>query len=98
MQRSSHGTSTFPPLALCSPVLLQRLPHWSPILRCRFQNYFLDLLLDQPFGQQLQLVRATAELSPLKIVFPFDSNIGHHYGQHLLMNIDSRYPVRHKSS
>jgi hypothetical protein len=74
------------------------LPHWPPIPRCRFHDNFLDLLLDQPFGQEPQLVGAAAELSPLKIALPFDSNIGHHHGQHLLMNIDSRYPVRHKSS
>src|SRR5579864_7271292 len=30
-----------------------------------------------------------------RIVFPFGRNIGHHHGQHLLMNIDSRYLVRH---
>jgi hypothetical protein len=76
-------------------MLLQRLPHWPPILRCGFHDHFLDLLLDQPFGQQPQLVGAAAELSPLKIVFPFGRNIGHHHGQHLLMNINSRYPVRH---
>jgi hypothetical protein len=42
------------------------------------------------------LFGAAAKQPPLKLVLFFDFNVGHHYGQHLLMGIDSRYLVRHK--
>ena len=76
---------------------LQRAPEGSPILSCGLHDNFLDPLLDQPIRQSPQFVRAGAELVPIKIVFAFDRYIGYHYGQHSLVNINSRYPVTHKA-
>src|SRR5947199_174296 len=42
------------PLALLGnwlPVTLQCFPHWFPILRRGFHDYFLSLLLEKPRGQ-----------------------------------------------
>jgi hypothetical protein len=33
----------------------------------------------------------------LKCVFAFDFDVGHDHSQHLFMNVDSRYPVRHNA-
>src|SRR2546423_1323077 len=54
------------------------------------------LLLDEPRSQRSQLFRVTAKHPSLKLVFAFDFNVGHNYSQHLLVDIDSRYPVRHR--
>jgi hypothetical protein len=34
--------------------------------------------------------------APLKLVFAFGFHVGYDHGQHLFMNVNSRYPVRHK--
>ena len=47
-------------------------------------------------SQQSQLFGVAAKHPPLKLVLTVDFDVGHNYGQHLFMNIDSRYPVRHK--
>jgi len=38
----------------------------------------------------------TAESLSLKLVLAFGFNVGYYHGQHLLMHIDSRYPVSHR--
>jgi hypothetical protein len=43
-----------------------------------------------------KLFRVAAKHPPLKLVFAFDFNVGHNHSQHLLVDIDSRYPVRHR--
>jgi hypothetical protein len=65
-------------------------------LRRRLHDYFFGLLLDEPRSQRSQLFRVAAKHPPLKLVFAFDFNVGHNYSQHLLVDIDSRYPVRHR--
>src|SRR5215469_4809722 len=97
MQLSRHCASTFPFLADRPPVAFQRSPNRLPILRRGFHHYFLDLLLDQPLGKPLQLLGVATKPSPLEFVFAFTLNVGHHYSQHLLMHIDSRYPISHGS-
>jgi hypothetical protein len=52
-------------------------------------------LLEQPCGERSQLFGAAAKQPPLKLVFLFDFDVGHDHCQHLLVNIDSRYPVGH---
>jgi hypothetical protein len=42
------------------------------------------------------LFGAGAKQVPLKLVFLFDFDVGHDHCQHLLVDIDSRYSVRHK--
>ena len=37
-------------------------------------------------------------MTSFKLVFAFDVHIGHNYGQHLFMNIDSSYSVRQNGS
>jgi hypothetical protein len=61
----------------------------------RFHDYFLDLLLEQPFGQRAQLFGVAAEHSSLKVVLTVNFYVGHNYGQHFFVNIDSCYPMRH---
>src|SRR5215469_15031913 len=36
------------------------------------------------------------KLTPFKPVFPCDFHVSHYHGQHLLMHVDSRYPVTHE--
>jgi hypothetical protein len=40
----------------------------------------------------------TTITASLKYVFAFDFDVGHNHSQHLFMNVDSRYPVRHNDS
>src|SRR5262249_12861965 len=98
MQRSGPPPCAFSLLADRLPIPFQRFPHWFPILRRRFHDYFFDLLLDEPFRQQSQMARVAAKLAPLKLILAFDFDVGHDYGSPSLMNIDSRYSVRHSSS
>src|SRR5215471_9727384 len=95
MQLSRHCASTFPFLADRPPVAFQRSPNRLPILRRGFHHYFLDLLLDQPLGKSLQLLGVATKPSPLEFVFAGTLNVGHHYSQHLLMHVNSRYPISH---
>src|SRR5215471_12814087 len=95
MQLSRHCASTFPFLADRPPVAFQRSPNRLPILRRGFHHYFLDLLLDQPLGKSLQLLGVATKPSPLEFVFALTLNVGHHYSQHLLVNVNSRYPISH---
>jgi hypothetical protein len=44
----------------------------------------------------LCLFGVAAEPSSLKLVLTVDFHVRHNYGQHLFMNMDSRYPVGHK--
>src|ERR1700730_7962687 len=96
MQRSRPPACPFPLLADGLPTPLQRFPNWFPILRRRFHDYFLDLLLEQPCGEGSQLFGDAAKHSPLKPELNVNFHVRHNYGQHLFMNINSRYPVRHK--
>ena len=79
-----------------APVLLQRLPHRSPVLRGRFHHDFLDLALDQPVGERAQLAGVGPDLQPFKVEVAFDLDVGHHDGQHLLVHVNPRDPVRHR--
>src|SRR5204863_4345964 len=96
MQRAGPPPCSFPLLAERLPIPFQCFPHGFPILRRRLHDYFFGLLLDEPRSQRSQLFRVAAKHPPLKLVFAFDFNVGHNYSQHLLVDIDSRYPVRHK--
>src|SRR5208337_3273493 len=96
MQCSRLTACAFPFLTHRLPVSLQRVPNWFPILRRRFHDYFLGLLLEQPCGQRSQLFGVAAKHPPLKPELTVNFHVRHNYGQHLFMNINSRYPVRHK--
>src|SRR5271167_130749 len=98
MQRSGPAPCAFPLLAYRFPIPFQSSPNWFPILRRRFHDYFLGLLLDGPCSQRSQLFGGTAKHPPLKLVFTFDFDVRHNDSQDLFMNIDSRYPVGHSSS
>jgi len=80
-----------------TPMLLECLPHRPPVLRGRFHDDFLDLALDQPVSQVTQVGRRRAGLLALEVEVAVDLNVGHHDCQHLLMYVDSRDPVRHRS-
>jgi len=95
MQRSGHRACAFPFLAHRLPQSLQRSPHRFPVLRRRFHHRFLDFLFEQPFGERSQLFRVAAEQPPFKLVFTVDFDVRHNHCQHLLMDINSRDPVRH---
>src|SRR5712664_3757223 len=96
MQRAGPPPGSFPLLAERLPIPFQCFPYRFPILRRRLHDYFFGLLLDEPRSQRSQLFRVAAKHPSLKLVFAFDFNVGHNYSQHLLVNIDSRYPVRHR--
>src|ERR1700745_963356 len=96
MQRAGPPPGSFPLLAERLPIPFQCFPNGFPILRRRLHDYFFGLLLDEPRSQRSQLFRVAVKHPPLKLVFAFDFNVGHNYSQHLLVNIDSRYPVRHR--
>src|SRR3974390_1101065 len=96
MQRAGPPSGSFPLLAERLPIPFQCFPHGFPILRRRLHDYFFGLLLDEPRSQRSQLFRVAAKHPPLKLIFAFDLNLGHNYSQHLLVDIDSRYPVRHR--
>src|ERR1035437_6207208 len=99
MQRAAHLAGPLPLLARRLPVPLQRSPHPLPVLRGRFHDYFLDLLLVQPLGQQVQLTGSSAELSALKLILAFPSDVSHHYRQHLLLvNVNCCDSIRHHAS
>src|SRR5882762_2460869 len=98
MQRAGPLPCSFPLLAERLPIPFQCFPHGFPILRRRLHDYFFGLLLDEPRSQRSQLFRVAAKHPPLKLVFAFDFNVGHKYSQHLLVDINSRYPVGHSSS
>ena len=80
------------------PVLFQRFPHRPPVLRGRFHDDFLDLLLDQPVGQAAQIGRRRPDLLALEVEVAVDLDVGHHDRQHLLVDVNSRDPVRHAAS
>src|SRR6266850_3964170 len=71
------------------------LPDWFPILGRRFHDHFLGLLIERPCCQRSQLFGVTTKHPPLKLVLTVDFNVRDNHGQHLFMNIDSRYSVRH---
>src|ERR1700719_3376258 len=96
MQRSRPPACAFPLLADGLPTPLQRFPNWFPIWRRRFHDSFLDLLLEQPCGEGSQLFGVAAKHPPLKPELAINFHVRHNYGQHLFMNINSRYPVGHK--
>jgi hypothetical protein len=50
MQRTREVRRSVVRPAARSPVLFQGLLHWSPVLRGRLHDDFLDLVLDQPVG------------------------------------------------
>src|SRR5216110_2106183 len=75
------------------PIPLQCFPNWFPILGRRFHDHFIDLVLKQPCGERSQLVGAAAKKPPFKLVLTIDFDVRHDHSQHLLVDIDSRYPV-----
>src|SRR5207237_1243340 len=96
MDCARHPARTFPLLTAWLPVPLQRSPDRFPVLRGGFHYYFLDLLLAEPFRQPLQLLGVAPIPASLQWVFVFDFDISHNHRQLLFMDIDSRYPIRHK--
>ena len=96
MECARHPARTFPLLTAWLPVPLQRSPNWFPVLRGGFHYYFLDLLLAEPFRQPLQLLGVAPIPASLQWVFVYDFDISHNHRQLLFMDIDSRYPIRHK--
>src|SRR5215813_181581 len=80
------------------PVPFQRSPDGLPILRRRFHNYFCHLLLDEPFGQEPQMLGIAPKPAPLKLILTSDFDIRHDHSQHLFMDVNSRYPVHESSS
>ncbi len=67
------------------------------VLRRRLHDDVLDLALDQPVGQAAQIGRRRPDLLALEVRVAVDLDVGHHDGQHLLVHVNSRDPVRHRS-
>src|ERR1700758_216032 len=49
-------------------------------------------------GTKLRVNSRATNHSSLKLVLTVDFHVGHNHGQHLFMNVDSRYSVGHSSS
>ena len=64
--------------------------------RGRLHDDFLDLVFDQPVGQATELDRRRADLLALEVEVVVDLDVGHRDGQHLLVDVYSRNPVRHR--
>src|SRR5215813_7326008 len=96
MQGPRHLSGTLPVCTRRFPESLQRSPDRFAVLRRGFHHRFLGLLLDQPLRKQLQLLGVATLPPSLKLVFVVDFDVSHNYGQLLLMDIDSRYPIRHR--
>jgi hypothetical protein len=93
MECARHPARTFPLLTAWLPILLEHSPNRFPVLRSGFHDHFLHLLLNQPFRQQLQLLRVASVPASLELVFVFNFDVSHNHGQLLFMCIDSRYPI-----
>jgi hypothetical protein len=93
--REATRVRSFPTLR--PPVLFQRFPDRPPILRGRLHDDFLDPVLDQPVGQAAQIGRCRSDLLALEVEIAIDLDVGHHHRQHLLVDVNSRDSVRHRS-
>src|SRR5258708_12044544 len=98
MPRSRLPPRAFSSLAHRFPIPFQRFPHWFPILGRRFHDYFFGLLLEQPCRQRSQLFGVAAKPPALKLVFTIDFDVSDNDSQHLLVDINPRYPIGHSSS
>ena len=78
-------------------MLFQRFPHRPPVLRGRLHDDFLDILLDQPVGQTAQIGRRRPDLVAVEVKVAVDLDVGHDDREHLLVDVNSRDPVRHRS-
>jgi hypothetical protein len=65
-------------------------------LRGRFHHDFFDLALREPLRQGSQLRRAGAHRPAFKEKLAIDLDVGHYDGEHLLVHIDARDPIRHR--
>jgi hypothetical protein len=97
MERAREGRRAVARAAPRAPVLFQGLPHRPPVLRGRLHDDFLDLLLDQPVGHSAQISRRRPDLLALEVEVAVDLDVGHHDRQHLLVDVNTRDPVRHRS-
>jgi hypothetical protein len=55
VKSTGHGARLFTLQAHWPPILLQGLPHRSPVLRGRFHHDLFDLAFDEPVGERAQL-------------------------------------------
>ena len=67
------------------------------VLRGRLHDDFLDVLRDQPVGQAAQIGRRRPDLLAVEVKVAVDLDVGHHDREHLLVDVNSRDPVRHRS-
>ena len=97
MKRAREPWRTIARTALGAPLLFQRLPHRPPVLRGRFHDDFLDVVLDQPVGQAAQIGRRRPDLLAVEMKVAVDLDVGHHDREHLRVDVNSRDPVGHRS-
>ena len=98
VQRARHRAHARARLAMALPAPLQRVPHRTPILCGRFHHHCLDLLRHQPRGQLPQRARARSHAPSVELALPFHRDVSDHDRQHLLVDVNSRNPVRHRVS
>jgi hypothetical protein len=79
MQLAGHLGGALALLARRFPQPLQRAPHRLPVLRRGFHDDLLDLLLDHPLRQHVQLFGRRAELAPFKLILALAGYVRHHY-------------------
>ena len=95
MERAREPRRTIARPASGSPVLFQGFPHRPPVLRGRLHDDFLDVVLDEPVGQATQIGWRRTDILTLEVAVAVDLDVGHHDRQHLLVDVNSRDPVRH---
>ena len=95
MERAGRRACVYPRAPRPLPVAFQRVPHRAPVLRGRFHHHFLDLLLDQPLGEEAQMARRRTELPAFKVPVPLDLHIRDHHRQHRFVHVDSRDSIGH---
>jgi len=77
------------------PVAFQRIPHRAPVLRGRLHHGLFHLVLDQPLGQEAQLVGCRAESPPREFPIPLDFHVRDDDRQHCFVHVDSCDPIGH---
>jgi len=96
MERAREPRRDVARAALGTPMQFQGFPHRPPILRGRLHHDFIDLVFDQPVGQATEVDRRRADLLTFEQEVTVDFDVGHRDGRHLLVDVYSRDPVRHR--
>src|SRR3954469_25752021 len=97
MERAGEPRRTLAGTTSGAPMLFQGFPHRPPVLRGRLHDDLLNVLLDQPVGEAAQTSRRGPDLLAVEVKLAVVPDVGHRDRQHLLVDVNSRDPVRRGS-